>query len=132
MEVLICNVSMSVLRCLIFRLKMCHGSHECPWLSLQKWDLSQLTNVLYTLQFFMVDFQLLVLYLRLSCRTPCHSFTCHLLRITFIVLCLDLQSLLTHVNEVDQSGCVFCSCSVFTFNMKKPLISSTSNYYLLR
>ena len=28
-----------------------------------------------------------------------------------IVLCLDLQSLPTHVNEVDQSGRVFCGYS---------------------
>ena len=33
------------------------------------------------------------------------------MRITVIVLCLHLQSLPTHVNEVDQSGRVFCSCS---------------------
>ena len=31
----------------------------------------------------------------------------------FIVLYLNLQSLLTHVNEVDKSGRVFCSCSLF-------------------
>ena len=38
---------------------------------------------------------------------------CHWISIMFIVLYLNLQSLLTHVNEVDQSGRVFCSCSLF-------------------
>ena len=47
----------------------------------------------------------------LSCRIPCHSFKCHWKRITFIVLCLHLRSVPTHINEVDQSGTVFCSCS---------------------
>ena len=32
----------------------------------------------------------------LSFRIPCHSFTCHWIRITFIVLCLHLWSLPTH------------------------------------
>ena len=36
---------------------------------------------------------------RPSCRIPCHSFTCHWIRITFIVLCLNLQSLVTDVDE---------------------------------
>ena len=40
-------------------------------------------------------------------RIPGHSFTCHWLRITSIVLCLDLQSLPTHVSEADQNGRVF-------------------------
>ena len=44
-------------------------------------------------------------------RIPCHSFTCHWIRKASIVLCLVLESLTTHVNEVDQSGRVFCSYS---------------------
>ena len=44
-----------------------------------------------------------------NCRIPGHSFTCHWIRIASIVLCLDLQSLPTHVSEVDQSGWVFCN-----------------------
>ena len=46
----------------------------------------------------------------LSCRIPFQSFACHGIR-TFFVSCLDFQSLPTHVNKVDQSGSVFCSCS---------------------
>ena len=42
-------------------------------------------------------------------RIPRNSFTCHLIRIASIVLCLDLQSLPTHVSEADQSCGVFWS-----------------------
>ena len=49
---------------------------------------------------------------RLNCRRTCHSFTCHWIRIrASIVLSLVLESLTSHVNEVDQSGRVFCSYS---------------------
>ena len=41
---------------------------------------------------------------------PCHSFICRWIRIASIVLRLVLESLPTHVNEVDQSGRVFCLC----------------------
>ena len=40
-------------------------------------------------------------------RIPRNSFTCHWIRIASIVLCLDLQSLPTHVSEADQSCGVF-------------------------
>ena len=46
---------------------------------------------------------------RPSCRIPCHLFTCHWIRITFIVLCLNLQSLVTDVDEGGWCGRVFCS-----------------------
>ena len=42
-------------------------------------------------------------------RIPHKSFTCHWIRIASIVLCLDLQSLPTHVSEADQSCGVFWS-----------------------
>ena len=42
-------------------------------------------------------------------RIPRNSFTCHWIRIASIVLCLDLQSLPTHVSEADQSCGVFWS-----------------------
>ena len=51
----------------------------------------------------------LFLKIWLICRIPCHSFTCQWIRKASIVLCLVLESLTTHVNEVDQSGRVFCS-----------------------
>ena len=47
--------------------------------------------------------------LQSNCRIPGHSFICHWIRIASIVLCLNLQSLPTHVSEADQSGQVFCS-----------------------
>ena len=53
----------------------------------------------------------LFLKIWLICRIPCHSFTCQWIRKASIVLCLVLESLTTHVNEVDQSGRVFCSYS---------------------
>ena len=46
---------------------------------------------------------------RSNCRKPGHSFTCHSIIISSIVLGLDLQSLPTHVGEADQSGGVFWS-----------------------
>ena len=42
-------------------------------------------------------------------RIPCNSFTCHWIRIASIVLCLDLQSLPTHVSEAEMSCGVFWS-----------------------
>ena len=58
----------------------------------------------------------------LNCRIPCQSFTCHGIRIAFIVSCLDLQSLPMHVKEVHQSDRVFCSCSgKLTLLMKSQL-----------
>ena len=48
---------------------------------------------------------------RLNCRIPCHSFTCHWIGIASIVLCLVLESFTSHVNEMNQSGRVFCSYS---------------------
>ena len=46
---------------------------------------------------------------RSNFRIPRNSFTCHWIRIASIVLCLDLQSLPTHVSEADQSCGVFWS-----------------------
>ena len=48
---------------------------------------------------------------RSNFRIPRNSFTCHWIRIASIVLCLDLQSLPTHVSEADQSCGVFWSFS---------------------
>ena len=45
-------------------------------------------------------------------RIPRNSFTCHWIRIASIVLCLDLQSLPTHVSEADQSCGVFWSLAL--------------------
>ena len=42
-------------------------------------------------------------------RIPRNSFTCHWIRIASIVLCLDLQSLPTHVSEAEMSCGVFWS-----------------------
>ena len=42
-------------------------------------------------------------------RIPRNSFTCHWIRIASIVLCLDLQSLPTHVSEAQMSCGVFWS-----------------------
>ena len=41
--------------------------------------------------------------IRSNCRIPSHSLTCHWIRIASIVLCLDLQSLPTHVSEAEKS-----------------------------
>ena len=62
----------------------------------------------------------------LNCRIPCYSFTCHWIRIASIVLCLDLQSLPTHINEVDQSGRVFCrySCKIFKDTIESFIVLS--------
>ena len=46
---------------------------------------------------------------RSNFRIPRNSFTCHWIRISSIVLCLDLQSLPTHVSEADQSCGIFWS-----------------------
>ena len=46
--------------------------------------------------------------------------------IVSIVISFVLQKILTHVNEVDQSGPVFCSCSFLTF-AKIPLSSDSSD-----
>ena len=43
---------------------------------------------------------------------PRNSFTCHWIRIASLVLCLDLQSLTTHVSEADQSCGVFWSLAL--------------------
>ena len=59
---------------------------------------------------------------RLNCRIPCHSFTCHWIRIASIVLSLVLESLTTHINEVDQSGRVFWSYSI------RPIRKKTKKY----
>ena len=58
---------------------------------------------------------------RLNCRILCHSIACYWLRKASTVLCLVLQSLPTHVNEVDQSDRVFCLCSKqwFSFGGKR-------------
>ena len=53
-------------------------------------------------------------------RIPRNSFTCHWIRIASIVLCLDLQSLPTHVSEAEMSCGVFWSLAdqVFDFGLK--------------
>ena len=51
---------------------------------------------------------------RSNFRIPRNSFTCHWIRIASIVLCLDLQSLPTHVSEADQSCGVFWSLAWVT------------------
>ena len=45
-------------------------------------------------------------------RIPRNSFTCHWIRIASIVLCLDLQSLPTHVSEAEMSCGVFWSLAL--------------------
>ena len=55
------------------------------------------------------SFMVQTLKIRSNFRIPRNSFTCHWIRIAFIVLCLDLQSLPTHVSEADQSCGVFWS-----------------------
>ena len=48
-------------------------------------------------------------------RIPRNSFTCHWIRIASIVLCLDLQSLPTHVSEAEMSCGVFWSLAFFFY-----------------
>ena len=57
-------------------------------------------------------------------RIPRNSFTCHWIRIASIVLCLDLQSLPTHVSEADQS------CGVF-WSLADPFITVVSSERLI-
>ena len=52
---------------------------------------------------------------RSNFRIPRNSFTCHWIRIASIVLCLDLQSLPTHVSEADQSCGVFWSLAKISY-----------------
>ena len=52
------------------------------------------------------------IFTRSNFRIPRNSFTCHWIRIASIVLCLDLQSLPTHVSEADQSCGVFWNLAI--------------------
>ena len=52
---------------------------------------------------------------RSNFRIPRNSFTCHWIRIASIVLCLDLQSLPTHVSEADQSCGVFWTLAKISY-----------------
>ena len=55
----------------------------------------------------------------LNYRIQGNLFACHWIRIASILICLVLQSVPTHVNEVDQSGPEFCSCLKLNSRYKK-------------
>ena len=68
---------------------------------------------------------------RSNFRIPRNSFTCHWISIASIVLCLDLQSLPTHVSEADQSCGVFWSlaalASIVAFDLRQSRVGLSAS-----
>ena len=66
---------------------------------------------------------------RSNFRIPRNSFTCHWIRIASIVLCLDLQSLPTHVSEAEMSCGVFWSLAKRTDAMSLSTMDGRGHFY---